>query len=388
MKRTLLFFFSFFCVSFEAQATPKLYTTANPINQGDVNQVEGVMEALEELSEKKTPSQFIDARHPDIVAKKIMEDLAQDQKVILIGAGEGGLNALKKLNPDLNLIVCLTSHQFLDGYKDLSVLEKVDFIALPFHVSSQDKKRIGRKLISTVGVAHNRQVTQVEKAYEKWKKDLPLAGFYLAVILGGDAPLPDGSIKWFTEEDVEKLAKLITPLAKGNKASVIVLNGPRTGKYDKNQKERLSVHRDGKSDPISQRFLQVLKEQGIPATFFDFQHKSEGKKAQERPYNTFDLVVGAIRAHKGLLVIPGESTSMISEAVDLLPPDKIMVYRNGAMNENHDHHIHSEWKAGRVAILDAYKVVLKPETARTSEPSAAKVIAKVIMDEKQKRWRE
>jgi hypothetical protein len=392
MKRTLLFFFSFLCCAFAAQAAPKLYITANPINQGDVNQAEGVKEAIEKLSPQKLSSQFLDARQPDAVAKQVMEDLAKDQKVILIGAGEGGVLVAKDLKPHPNLIICLTSHQLLAGYEDPTLLAKVSFIALPTHVSAKDKELIGSKLIETVGVSHNRQVAKVEATYKKWKKVLPPCSNYVGVILGGDAPLPPPAkgMKWFTEEDVIRLANFVTQHAKGNKACVLVLNGPRTGKYDKNQQEVLTVHRNGESDPLSKLFLQKLKEAGVKTTFFDFQHKSPDNKKSELPFNAFELVVGAIKAHKGTLLVPGESTSMISEAVDLLfpTPRKVpIVYLNNAMNEVHKAHVASEHAGARVVLLEDYVKLRNPRPeSGVAKPSAAKTIAQAILDAAKKQW--
>lgn len=389
MKLTLLFFFSFLCCSFAVQAMPKLYMTANPINQGDVNQVAGIQHAIENLSSEKMPSLFLDARQPDALVKQVTEALAKGQKVLLIGAGEGGLQAIKNLKMHPHLIICLTSHQLLAGYKNADVLAKVNFIALPAHVSAKDKELIGAKLIETVGVSHNRQASKIEEIYEKWQKELPTCSSYLGVILGGDAPLPPPTkgMKWFTEKDVVSLANYIAPLAKEKKSCVLVLNGPRTGKYDKNQQEMLTVHRNGESDPLSKLFLKKLKEQGITATFFDFQHKSEGSKNSERPYNTFELVIGALRAHDGVLLVPGESTSMISEAVDTLPSRKVIVYQNTAMNEVHEAHVASELAAGRIIVLEDYMKFKNPRPeSGAAKPSAAKTMAQAILDAAKKKW--
>ena len=69
------------------------------------------------------------------------------------------------------------------------------------------------------------------------------------------------------------------------------------------------------------------------------------------PYNFFERVVGALRTTHGHILIPGDSTSMISEAIDL-PLGKVIVYETGAMNEGHKAHLMSELAMGRISILE------------------------------------
>ncbi len=389
MKRFLLSLglLSFFGLN--AQATIKLYITANPTNAGDMSQVEGIKAALLNISDSKITSEFLDSRTPDIILQKLDATLANNEKVILVGAGEGGIDAIESLPSHPGIITCLTSHMLLERYKDPVLLEKLTFVALPTHVSLKDKKLLGSKLIETVGVSHNRTPENTEKTYSDWGKELPVCSSYVGVILGGDAPLspPAKGLKRFTKDDALNLANYVVPLAKEKDACVILLNGPRTGKYDANQEEVLTVHRQGYSDPITELFVHTLKEAGTQVTLFDFQHKTPENRKFLPPYNAFELVIGALKTKEGLLLVPGESTSMISEAIDTLPSEKVLVYTNAAMNEAHEAHVNSELEAGRVAILENYRHIKNPQrSSDTPPPSAARVIAQRLLDTATNQW--
>ena len=190
---------------------------------------------------------------------------------------------------------------------------------------------------------------------------LPSCKIYLGVMLGGDAPAPgpEQNIKFFTEEDATKLAGYVAQIAKN--ACVLVLNGPRTGKYDHAQKEISTVHRKGNSDPITKLFEEQLAMGGIQnIRIFDFQHNTPNNREWVLPYNSFELVTGALRATHGYILIPGDSTSMISEAIDMLPPNKVIAYETGAMNEVHKAHLISELAMGRISILEGYSRLKAP----------------------------
>lgn len=51
---------------------------------------------------------------------------------------------------------------------------------------------------------------------------------------------------------------------------------------------------------------------------------------------------------------------MISEAIDMLPPTKVIAYETGAMNEVHKAHLISELAMGRISILEEYPHLKAP----------------------------
>lgn len=378
MKKTLISLLCLCFTAFEAQAL-KIYLLSNHDNAGDHNQTLGIHAAFNKLSQEESSVEDIDTKiiKPSAIKAKVDEDL--HEKVIVIGAGEGGIDGIAELTQHPNLVTCLTSHMCLDRYKDPTLLRKVDFIALPTHVASDVKQELGAKLIETTGVAHNRQLDMA--TYEKWKTELPPAKAYLGVYLGGDAPTPTKEMKLFTKDDAARLADYVVAKVQEmnpqnlKEVGILVLNGPRTGKFDAEKKEDPTVHRAGKADPITDFFGQKLAESGVNYKIFDFQHTPENKP----PYNAVDLAAGAVNVTGGTMVIPGESTSVISEFIDTLPKGKVIVYHNSAMNEVHQAHVESELNAGRVYVLKEYKDIEAP-VAREGKaiPGASQVIAQVL----------
>ncbi len=263
MKKIVIYFGCLLLFNFNAQAL-MIYTLSNQNNAGDHNQALGIAQALQERADKKVDFRDLDTKTttPLQIKEAIEKDLLHE-KVLVIGVGEGGIDGIEDLLPNPNLLICLVSHMFLERYKDPQLLEKVRFIALPTHTPPHIKQQLGVKLIETRGVAHNHQPGDPDKIYEKWgKKELPACKTYLGVILGGDAPAPgpEGNIKFFTAQDAMKLADYVAQNAKD--ACILVLNGPRTGKYDLSQKEIPTVHRNGNSDSITKLFEQQLAMDG------------------------------------------------------------------------------------------------------------------------------
>jgi len=360
----------------------KLYLLSNHGNAGDHNQALGIERAMNELSTEKLTLEDIDTTKvtPAEVMKKVEHDLTT-QKVVIVGIGEGGVKGVQDLSPQKNLIIALTSHMLLKDYENSDLQNKVNYIALPAHVSLLEKKRIGNKLIETTGVSHNRQSLDVDKTYADYKKELPESDTYFAVVLGGDAPSPTKEIKHFTTFDADKLAQYVIAEVKKTNRQVLVLNGPRTGKYDENGQEIPTSHKNGSYDFVTAHFVKTL-ESGLDKKnikVLDFQFKDKP------PFNTFDLVLGALKEKEGTILVPGESTSMISEAVDNLPQGKVLIYENGAMNNVHTAHVNSELRAGRASVLKDYQTIQTPEIATTTKtPSAAQVIAKRLVQDLQK----
>lgn len=131
-----------------------IYILSNQNNAGDHNQALGIARALQERANNKVDLKDLDTKTTPPF--KIKEEIAKDllhEKVVVTGAGEGGIDGIEPLSPHPDLIICLTSHMFLERYKDPKLLKKVRFIALPSHTPIHIKKQIEDKLIQTIGVA-------------------------------------------------------------------------------------------------------------------------------------------------------------------------------------------------------------------------------------------
>lgn len=390
MKNFLIYTSVISSVSFEAHAL-KLYLVSNHDSVEDYNQALGIATALENLSSEKISIKDLNAKTLDslTIKSKIEGDLSQE-KVVFIGAGEGGIASIEDLPKDPNLVTCLVSSTALEGYKDKALLEKVDFIALPAHVASDVKEKLGKKLIETTGVAHNRRPDMT--TYDEYQKELPLADLYLGVYLGGDRSTDTKEVKFFTEDDATRLADYVIAKAeeinqRGLKPCVLVLNSPQTGKHDIDGKEVLSVHREGKADHITELFANKLADKGIEYKIFDFQHNTPGNEEWVSAYNTLDLVAGAVRTTKGKMFVPAESTFVISETIDVMPsesidtmpPGKVLVYYNNAMNDVDKAHVMNEKDTGRASILENYENIIPASETKESKASASKIIAQQLI---------
>ena len=369
MKRALLIFFCLVLSTGHVHAL-KVYLLSNHNNAGDHNQALGVAKHLSNQTKDIDTSQV----NPETIKEQIAQDL-KHEKVIVLGAGEGGVKGINELPCNANLVIGLISHIFLPNYEDVALLNKINFIALPKHLAKTDKDKVGLKLLEVTGVPHNRDIKAAEQTFNEWKKELPICSRYVGVMLGGDAPTPVNDINLFTKQDAEQLAKYIGEHAKGE--CVLVLNGPRPGKHDEQKKLIPKAHKDGKLDQITQHFVNLLTDRlgSERVKVFDFQFNNKP------PYNSFDLVIGAINATDGYLFIPGDSTSMVSEAIDNIKAGHVIIYANNAMNEVHAAHVKSELEANRASVLQNYQD-LKTNSAPTSQisESAAETIAKKLKD--------
>lgn len=347
----------------------KVYLLSNHNNAGDRNHTLGIANHLSAQAIEIDTS----STSPESIKEDVLKAL-KNEKVIVLGAGEGGVQGIQQLSTMPNLTIALSSHMYLPSYSD-DVINKVNFIALPKHTPDNDKKKLGAKLIEVTGVPHNRERKVAEQTYNEWKKELPACSRYVGVMLGGDAPTPTNQIRLFTKKDAEQLAKYLAEHTKDE--CILVLNGPRTGKHDDNHNVISTAHKNGKLDKVTQHFVHLLKEQldSKRVKVFDFQFNNK------TPYNSFDLAIGAINETDGYLLIPGDSTSMVSEAIDNIKPGHVLIYTNNAMNEIHTAHVQTELEASRASVLENYQAVKtnSPSTSQASE-SAAESIAKKLKE--------
>ena len=199
---------------------------------------------------------------------------------------------------------------------------------------------------------------------------LPKDTTYIGVVLSGDAPTPEGNQQLYTEANARELARYIAPLVKDR--HLLITNGPRTGKFDPaTMAERKDVHRDGRGDPVTQAFVDELAKAKISPnqyTLLDFQYGVNT--------NEMDQLLGAVRATKGEMFVAGESTSSISESVDVLPKDAVIVYNTTSMNPVHKAHVDSELNAGRIKrLVEGYgEVVQNKDSPGLAGRSAAEMI--------------
>lgn len=349
---------------------------------GDQNQLYGITDAVI----AKLPKQSIQYIHSTQVMslKHILDsECKQNNNTILLTSGLDGANIINDVYRQScpNIFIVNTTHLIFDEHNQ--ILGKANLIALP--TSSIDPNFLqaaeqkGSKIIQTIGVAHNSTPAILEQDYQKHQKDfswLAQKPKIAMIILGGDAPAKDNKIAIYTAAEAKKAAKYIGEFCKNGQYSLMIFNGARTGLYDPQTfKKREWVHQGKQIDPVTTAFIEELAKYMDKSAFklYDFNHKVGGF------YKAGLWIIK--KAKDGKCFLPGESTSMISEAIDNLN-GRTVIIQNNAMNKTHKKHIMSEAAAGNTVILDQnFQEIKIPITSHQySRKSAATEIAEAILN--------
>lgn len=337
--------------------------------RGDENQVLGIQDAL-----KNSAVTFESYSYGDF-------DLAQSRKqfssFIFLISGSSGIKFVKDRMKDFGKedVIIWSGHQVFDDL--LQVSDRLSVIFLPKHTASQ-AAAIQKKtnLVFLNGVPHRIMKTALEASLARYEaKHGPLTSEpsqTVAIILPGDAPDESGKTKFFTPEDAKRLAKNIVKL-EGSKKYFLVTNGPRTGSHNYQMGTKLdpSPHSLKTVDAVSLAFIEELKKLGVShIKFFDFQF-SDLPSAYE---SFLSLAVKGARLH-----VPGESTSMITEAADVA--ENIFIDMVPSMNQTHENHANTVYASGRVAILKWDGQIQKnlPSSSASSQ-TPAEVAADFLTD--------
>ena len=368
---SLLFMFTLF-ISDIAFATQQIVVYRDFGHKGDENQVKGVLGAYAKIAGDLNIKEFNMGQENDLHSYVNTLESNAEKKPIILAVGEKTVNTFSEMLPFVGLTSAHLCHMVTSNHPKL--VGKVDFMALPIHsIDNFDQTLAGTKtqLIKTIGVSHNRQIEAIEQIYQANKNKILKNGPYLGVILGGDAATPEGKIQLFTEENARRLANYVADIRQGR--HLLIVNGPRTGKHDAQLQEIKTSHRDGQKDFVTQAFIDELPKRNISEdqyAIFDFQFNV--------PNNDMDLVLGALRHTQSSVLVPGESTSSISECIDVLHPNAVIVYCNTAMNLVHGAHVKTEMDANRIKLLsldlkevnDDHKIDVQPVSAAETIASA------------------
>lgn len=322
---------------------------------------------------------------------------------IVVAAGEHHIATLCALKQNSSLqgkvYTSWSGHQTSETLSKAASI--IDSIALPTHVLGKESRNILQsrhaKLIETVGVAHDTKPEDLLPQYEKWSQSIIESNKYDMVVLGGDAPDEKGDMHYYTSEEAFNLGQYIGLQAIESGAVVLGTNGPRTGKHNPDTGEVLLSHRelhpetkeplDYQLDAVSMAFVRGLEKSGLVKgknfQFFDFKFGKDGV------VSAYQGLLGATVAKVGSHVyMPGESTSMVSEACDLLPNGSVTVFDNGAMSGAHMNHIDSVYTQGYTHRLST-ELALSPQISREVEGkdmearrplSAAATVARSVFD--------
>ncbi len=217
---------------------------------------------------------------------------------IVLGAGMAGCQAFKKPARKGTLHVLIT-WQFLDVMKNLA---KGTVVIMPEHAIDDNINAIKDNihLITIHGVLHSR----TQKSIQKANSALIDEKTRLIVMLAGDTEHQDGKWQRYTTAMV---SGLIASLPQDR--SILFLSGPRTGKYQE-VGDRVMIdemaHRSG-TDVITRYVMEQSVNKPWKVVDFKFDRVSLWSAALKF----------CLDHPQTVLILPGESTSMISESLSL-----------------------------------------------------------------------
>ncbi|PJB72209.1 MAG: hypothetical protein CO093_03535 [Alphaproteobacteria bacterium CG_4_9_14_3_um_filter_47_13] len=336
----------------------KIIILVNNNNIGDNNNASGICYDIN--SEQATfPVTSINIEDPNA----LQTACKPDDFTILIGAGNQCLAPLQTIKEALGdqCHTIWSGHQIFDELT--SFLPFIDTMALPSHTiepAFKNKLPSSCSLIETIGIPHNLRAADLEQEFKKWNGRLQIDRPCLLVMLGGDAPEPDGTMKFYKEDEAYRLGIASGKMAQDEGYHLIAANGPRTGKHNPVTGEvRQAAHRpenlhhEEASDPVSEAFLKGLKESGIKETdyiFEDFRFLPKENGGGVR--SVYKPALQAVIKSGGKIIMAGESTSMVTECCDMTPSGSVYIVNNSAMNNTHHRHIDTVEKSGAARVLD------------------------------------
>ncbi len=229
----------------------------------------------------------------------INEDPELKTKAIILGAGKSGAEAFKTPPLSKEKHVLLT-WQWLDPMNHLA---PGTIVVAPEHALNKDFDLIRNKvtLIPIQGVLH----TRTKESTAKEETTGIFKNTHIIVMLGGDTEQPDGSWKPYAIKDAETLLQSL-PKDK----NILFLNGPRTGKHKIDHDGRLVIAPDAhrtEIDSVTQYVMDQCVQRPWHVNDFKFGEPSLWGSALKTCAENMDII----------LILPGESTSMISEALTL-----------------------------------------------------------------------
>lgn len=334
-----------------------VYLVTDASFAGDSAAVQSVGNALKKA---KSGAKLV---HIDV---KHFTKLSPQSPCVIVTANSYGAAFLKKHNRHKCLKVNM-SHQVADYISDH--INYMDLLALPKHLlPPSNLSRAKIQLVRIPGMPHLVTQEVLKDAYKKNATVFPdvLHKKVYIIMLGGDAPRPDGSIMTFKVSDLDPVLKALNKTGP-EKSSVWLFNGPRTGKFA-GGKEVRDAHHSPKLDHTTQKAIDRLAHHGFidgkSLKVFNFEF---GKPS---PYKA---ALGYLLARGGALYLPGESVSMISEAYDIQElAKKTSIYLTSSMNSEHHAFVRSN---------DNFKVLnANPTKQKASQPApAAEIIAEAIL---------
>ncbi|CAF3177770.1 unnamed protein product [Rotaria sp. Silwood2] len=334
---------------------------------GDDNNVRGIGKALEAKHYQnilyKTAIRKDQAGIYSLAPKQVsdIQDIIHNKPALVIGAGIDGIKMLNSLKKEPGHVFIWSGHQLFNQV--IEHIYDLNAIIMPESAIDEQSQHIFSstkvRLITTIGVPHNKTTEDIIKNYYEWieRDQIKIIenSKILLVSLPGDAPDKSGHMNYYPKESAAQLGKQLGSIAKTQDMIMLVTNGPRTGQHDPITGERLPVHKQGAIlDQVSESFLTAVKNQldGTKIIFDNFSSDSP---------SLFNAFLGAVSLNdkNSVAVIGGESTSQVTEATNLLKPGQVYIVSNDAMNVNHHRHNNN--------VIDRnYAKLLSPEASSFS----------------------
>jgi hypothetical protein len=364
----------------------KIIILCNSANIGDMSHQAGLIDGFNTavLDSKIQAVEFVylDAGKTDVIDDlsnqlSIQETAPQDNILLIVGESAVRLFAQNhdKIHITKKVMKVASVHQYFPEIKTLSDTQMLDYIAIPKAAIENEEKYLVINSIKnktlTIGVpSKNPSISELEKKYNEWEiiNKPAIDENYVIVMLPGDAPDETGRIINFNEDSCRQLAQFVIKLLESKDYSVIVENGPRTGKYTVNPPQSAHVHVKGEDpensvDEISKIFLNELKARGIEPLFYNFTFEidPEATSPVKIPNSVYSqLLYVAHKNPNNIFILPGESVSALSQTPLYINPENIIVFKPSSMNSQHEAIFSSIFDRGYLSYFDESGNVIYP----------------------------
>ncbi|MDF1684085.1 MAG: hypothetical protein P1U36_05465 [Legionellaceae bacterium] len=360
----------------------KFILITHPDFVGDNNQLRGIQSALEN---KHMPhARFIE------VDVALFDSSTLDEDTCVLVSGRHGLikaNEIKNTHPHSKII--WSGHQYFDELNSVRYLP--DCVALPMSATTEQQAAFRDKtqLVLTTGVAHCVNAFTVADEHARFQNQpLPAHTDFpnqIGIILAGDAPTPEGEIKFFTPSDAHEQALELARYIQSHEldtehTAIMLTNGPRTGQHnpETGALHTPNPHRSGQRDQSTQAFVQQLHDVLEHARLFVYDFQFNDLKTGPSAYKP--MIKQVADSQQGLWFVPSESTSMVTESsFFLLSNTPVIIYHPPSANTHHRAHAEEAIQQGvAVALHDALHRHPAHQTSHSQHSPAAITIANAV----------
>lgn len=373
----------------------KIIVLVGFLNVGNISHVDSLLKELRNYLPISVTELRLDVTGDDEqLQTQFKSATAKSKKDLILVIGENSVAKYKQLVDSTNFsadnsYVYAGLSQFCPEISDVPI----DHVAIPRTSLSESElatiKSQAPYLSLTFAVPNNNPtIDELKIFYNQWRKDhdLKLDGNYIFVLLPGDAPVSQNEMRYFSKDSATELAKKVKKLWQdlGRKHTVIVHNSPRTGKHDPANGKVVCTHQvDGKydetqaNDEVSKEFMQQMQALKVPTKFYRFVFQSvNGKQKAISSLNAFYYLLS--QNSKNILILPGESVSMMGQAPLYGSAEQIIVFKPSSMNDNHTKLMNLGFQLGYFSKFEISGSINKTANETQKFTSDAEQVAKQI----------